>query len=410
MLGRLGSICIALCAVQVISYPLSDPSYDNDSKVMKCIEEVISHSVLKPSTTTISEECRETLKEDDRIISILRHQNLLKELQNLAAEGATRLEQKKKKSGDFKEKYEELPVADEKASRSDTESKRQIEEVDGKGDSEQETHEGDSEELESNEVSKREEVPDEEKIDNHITDEINEGDMPKEPQKDTSSEEDTHVSLMGPKDTENMESAEKENLEKENPEETTNETDDEEDETQREDKSLKPEQDQDFDKEDITSETESSKEGGHPDDETMQGGGNSHQKESKSEEETSSNEMEDSKRWNKMDELAKQLTSKKWAEENTSEGEADQSMKISSREQKYHFGGLEQDDKQSWPQSGEDSTESEFQVSKRPEPEVTKDEEESSFRKTEGKDLDSIAAIEAELEKVAHKLHELRQF
>ncbi|XP_018085930.1 chromogranin-A isoform X1 [Xenopus laevis] len=430
----LGVISIALCAVQVISFPLSEPANDKDTKVMKCIVEIISHSLSKPSTATISQDCLETLRGDDRIISILRRQNLLKELQELASEGATKREQKKKKNSGYEdelsevlerqnnkavhsEKSDEVSAEDQKSPRPDQsaeseESKRQVEDDrERKADSQQEenSQEDDgAEELGSNEIHKREESPGDEEIDNHITDEINDQDIPTEKQEDTSvahsSEEETAKFRLSQKDAEDMASDEKRDFEKEKPKEDTNETDEEEDETQREDNSMKPSEYQDFD---ATRENENSKEGGHPDDETMQGGGSSHQRSPKSE--TSSKEMEDSKRWNKMDELAKQLTAKKWAEENTSEEDPDQSMKIPPMEKKYNVGGPEPDDRQPWQQSGEESSESEYNIAKRPELEGRK-EEESSTRNAEDKDLDSIAAIEAELEKVAHKLHELRRF
>eukprot|EP00079_Xenopus_tropicalis_P028716 XP_012823716.1 PREDICTED: chromogranin-A isoform X1 [Xenopus tropicalis] len=433
----LGAISIALCAAQVISFPLSEPASDNDTKVMKCIVEVISHSLSKPSTDSISQECLETLRGDDRIISILRRQNLLKELQELASEGGTKREQKKKKNGGYEDELSEVlerqnnkPVHSEKSgevssedqkslrpeqSAESEESKRQVED-DGarKADLQQEenSQEDDgAEELESNEISKREEAPGDEEIDNRITDEINDQDIPTEKQEDTSvahtSEEAMDKSRL--KDAEEMASDERRDFEKDNSKEDTNETDEEEDETQREDNSMKLSEGQEFDREDATRESESSKEGGNPDDETMQGGGSSHQRAPKSEEEASSKDMEDSKRWNKMDELAKQLTAKKWAEENTSEEDPDQSMKIPPTEQKYNLGGPEPDDRQPWQQSGEESSESEFNAGKRPEPEGRK-KEESPTRNAEDKDLDSIAAIEAELEKVAHKLHELRRF
>ncbi|XP_018087545.1 chromogranin A S homeolog isoform X3 [Xenopus laevis] len=402
----LGVISIALCALQVISFPLPEPANNKDTKVMKCIVEVISHSLSKPSTVPISQECLETLKGDDRIISILRHQNLLKELQELASE----------------DKSDEVSAEDQKSPRPDQsaeseESKREVEDKEerraGSQQEENSPEDDGAEELESNEISKREGSPGDEEIDNHITDEINDQEISTEKHEDTreahSSEEGTAKSRLSEKDGEEMASDEKRDFEKETPKEDTNETDEEEDETQREDNSMKPSEDQDVDREDATRERESSKEGGNPDDETMQGGGSSHQRASKSEEETSSKEMEDSKRWNKMDELAKQLTAKKWAEENTSEDDPDQSMKIPPMEMKYNLGGPEPEDRQSWQQSGEESSESEFNIAKRPELEGRKDEE-SSTRNSEDKDLDSIAAIEAELEKVAHKLHELRRF
>ncbi|CAO2587175.1 Chga [Lemmus lemmus] len=57
------------------------------SQVMKCVVEVISDSLSKPSPMPVSPECLEILQGDERVLSILRHQNLLKELQDLALQG-----------------------------------------------------------------------------------------------------------------------------------------------------------------------------------------------------------------------------------------------------------------------------------------------------------------------------------
>lgn len=99
-------------------------------------------------------------------------------------------------------------------------------------------------------------------------------------------------------------------------------------------------------------------------------------------EEESSREWEDSKRWNKMDELAKQLTSKKRMEENDSEEDPDRSMKMVFRSHKYDFSSPEEDVRRSWKHhSKEDSSEGGFPLA--PMPEEKKDEEGSANRRTE---------------------------
>uniref|UniRef100_A0A8D0G0D2 Chromogranin-A n=1 Tax=Sphenodon punctatus TaxID=8508 RepID=A0A8D0G0D2_SPHPU len=145
-------------------------------------------------------------------------------------------------------------------------------------------------------------------------------------------------------------------------------------------------------------------------DDVMQEEDTSHPRESKSEEmeEEPSKEWEDSKRWNKMDELAKQLTTKKRAEENDNAEDPDRSMKMSFRSHKYDFHNPEETVRSSWKRhSKEDSSEGAFPLVAVPE--EKKDEEGSANRRTEDQELESLAAIEAELEKVAHKLHELRK-
>ncbi|CAH2327708.1 chromogranin-A isoform X1 [Pelobates cultripes] len=384
----LGVICLALCAMQVISFPVSSPASEDDSKVMKCIVEVISDTLSKPSPIPISQDCLETLRGDERIISILRHQNLLKELQELATQ----------------EKLDEIPPGTHKSSLGDTssestESKRQPEEEEKAG-SEQEAPEKSqedtsTEELESNDIEKREEATGDEEIDNHITDTINDEDLPRETEDNTShNSKETETESL----TVSSESIERQEDAKENPKQDSNESKEEEDDTQRDDK------ENDSDKDETTLEAENGNEDGKSEAEATQEGGNSHHRETKSYEETSSNELEDSKRFNKMDELAKQLTSKKWVEENSSEEAAHQTEGT-----KYDAGSKESDGQRPWKHSREDSSERENQIANKRDAEEKKEEEGSANRKTEDQELESLAAIEAELESVAHKLHELRR-
>ncbi|MBN3312646.1 CMGA protein, partial [Atractosteus spatula] len=81
-------------------------------QVMKCIVEVIADTLSKPSPIPISQECLDSLRGDERIISILRHQNLLKELQELASQGASERAQQQKK-GDHLE--DQIPAVLEDA-------------------------------------------------------------------------------------------------------------------------------------------------------------------------------------------------------------------------------------------------------------------------------------------------------
>uniref|UniRef100_A0A8B9QG58 Chromogranin-A n=1 Tax=Apteryx owenii TaxID=8824 RepID=A0A8B9QG58_APTOW len=285
-----------------ISLPVTNGVNKGDTKVMKCIVEVISDTLSKPNPLPISEECLETLRGDERIISILRHQNLLKELQEIAVQGANERTQQQKKNSGFEDELSEVLE-----SQNDKNKQR----------------------VESNEIGGAEDAQREEALDNHISE-----DLGKEEQKQREEEEEQ------PRGT-------GDSLE------------------------LKEEREQEM-------------------------------------EEESSREWEDSKRWNKMDELAKQLTSKKRMEENDSGEDPDRSMKMAFRSHKYDFGSPEEDVRRSWKRhSKEDSSEGGFPLAAMPE--EKKDEEGSANRRTEDQELESLAAIEAELEKVAHKLHELRR-
>uniref|UniRef100_A0A8C3UZ26 Chromogranin-A n=1 Tax=Catharus ustulatus TaxID=91951 RepID=A0A8C3UZ26_CATUS len=295
-------LAVLLLAVPAVSLPVTNDMNKGDTKVMKCIVEVISDTLSKPNPLPISEECLETLRGDERIISILRHQNLLKELQEIAAQGANERTQQQKKNSGFEDELSEV--------------------------------------LES--------------------------------QNDRNKQRDSDDELGFGKDVRSSE-------------------EEEEEEEEEQPRALRG--------------------GRHRlEDEEMQGEEDTFQpRDAKSDEmEESSREWEDTKRWNKMDELAKQLTSKKRMEENDSEEDPDRSMKKTFRSRKYAFSSPEEDVRRSWKhQSKEDSSEGGFPLA--PMPEEKKDEEGSANRRTEDQELESLAAIEAELERVAHKLHELRR-
>ncbi|KAG8561846.1 hypothetical protein GDO81_015501 [Engystomops pustulosus] len=397
----IGVLSVALCAVQVISFPASGRDTEDDTKVMKCIVEVISDTLSKPNPVPTSQDCLETLRGDERIISILRHQNLLKELQELAAQGAMARLEKQKKNGGFGEelsgiieKQNNKPNPPEKpqVSTERDDVKTQSEEEERKRSSGHVEEEDSTEELESNEINKREETSEEEEIDNRITDEINEMEHPKDNQEDAS--DGRVLEEKEPMTKKDQEADETEDPEKENKQDR-NETDDEEDDTQREDNSMRPE---DF--KESTPESDNSKEPKQDMDSI------DCTEENPRSDDLSSKDLEDSKRWNKMDELAKELRAKKCAGR-SSEDEPDRSMKIPPKDPKYDPIGLEAEDRQQWQRSREDSSETEAPILKRTE--ERKEEEGSANRKNEDQELESLAAIEAELENVAHKLHDLRR-
>ncbi|XP_078089331.1 chromogranin-A [Mustelus asterias] len=99
----LGFFTFLLLVMQASSSPVPKEQSQGDAKVMKCVVEVISDSLSKPSPLPISQQCFDVLRGDERIISILRHQNLLRELQDIAAEGANEKELQEKQSIDFKD-------------------------------------------------------------------------------------------------------------------------------------------------------------------------------------------------------------------------------------------------------------------------------------------------------------------
>lgn len=103
------------------------------------------------------------------------------------------------------------------------------------------------------------------------------------------------------------------------------------------------------------------------------------------EEERLSKEWEDSKRWSKMDQLAKELTAEKRLEgQEEEEDNPDRSMKLSFRARAYGFRGPGPQLRQGWrPSSQEDSVEAGLPLQVRGYPEEKKEEEGSANRRPE---------------------------
>ncbi|NXK61804.1 CMGA protein, partial [Sylvietta virens] len=438
--------------------------------VMKCIVEVISDTLSKPNPLPISEECLETLRGDERIISILRHQNLLKELQEIAAQEGTvafpyflllytganeRIQQQKKNSGFEDELSEVLESQNDKNKQrgslaelaaqkpqqnedSREEGKNSLEERELRPQDTDLVEKEDQEEAESNDIRDTEDTHRNKVLDNHIGKNFSEDEQQEDEEEEPRGSRDSpeieddgeEPSRQGQehskeaagerveREDDGDEAAEEDPTEAERSLDLAEE-DEEAEEMQRGDNN---DDELGFGKDVQSSEEEEEEEeeeqpralrgGRHRlQDEGMQGEEDTFQpRDAKSDEveEESSREWEDTKRWNKMDELAKQLTSKKRMEENDSEEDPDRSMKKTFRSRKYAFSSPEEDVRRSWKRhSKEDSSEGGFPLA--PMPEEKKDEEGSANRRTEDQELESLAAIEAELERVAHKLHELRR-
>ncbi|NXU25514.1 CMGA protein, partial [Thalassarche chlororhynchos] len=481
-MSRPGLLAVLLLAVPAISLPVTNDMNKGDTKVMKCIVEVISDTLSKPNPLPISEECLETLRGDERIISILRHQNLLKELQEIAAQGGAvaflyfllldaganeRTQQQKKNSGFEDELSEVLESQNDKNKQrgerpeeeqptaslaelaaqktqqnedSREKGKNSLEERDPRPRDADPGEKEDQEEAESNEIRDTEDAQQDEALDNHISKVFSEdeqqqrGDEEEEPRGPRDSleleDEGEQPSRQGQEQSKEVagEHVEREDdggddAAEEDPAKTERSLDLAEEDEEAEEMQGDDNNDDalGFGKDGRSSEEEEEEEEEQPralrggrhrlENEGMQGEEDTFQpRDAKSEEmeEESSREWEDSKRWNKMDELAKQLTSKKRMEENDSGEDPDRSMKMAFRSRKYDFSSPEEDVRRSWKHhSKKDSSEGGFPLV--PLPEEKKDEEGSANRRTEDQELESLAAIEAELERVAHKLHELRR-
>ncbi|KAM4633746.1 chromogranin-A [Polymixia lowei] len=88
MIGR-GLFVLTLLSNCVLSLPVTSSHLENeDVKVMKCIVEALVDVLSRPHPLPVSQECLVILRTDDRLVSILRHQNFLKELEDIAVQGA----------------------------------------------------------------------------------------------------------------------------------------------------------------------------------------------------------------------------------------------------------------------------------------------------------------------------------
>lgn len=79
----------------VSSLPVSHTRLEHeDVEVIKCVVEVLADALSKPHSVPVSQRCLETLRTDDRLVTVLRHQNFLQELQDIAGEGANERSEK----------------------------------------------------------------------------------------------------------------------------------------------------------------------------------------------------------------------------------------------------------------------------------------------------------------------------
>ncbi|KAH0620411.1 hypothetical protein JD844_020832 [Phrynosoma platyrhinos] len=424
---------------------------------------------------------------NERIRSVLRHQNLLKELQEIAIQGENERTEQQKKSHGFEDELSEVlgaqsegnterelaegspsedPIASlaelEEAERSQKNSEQDVSKEEARNsleERESRTQDFETEDdkkntmgYESNEVGEGEESPwDDAAVDNNIHADVREDEPPeqrrqedeedvlgtdefeekkehasKENQEEGKEEREDHIRDQAEEEEEEDQEEEEEDEEEEEKDDDV-EVDDEKERNTSEEENPTSLEDMEDQREDDNQDTKRLaedekaaeekeryhhvKEGRHHSlDEAKQDEDASHGRDIVSEEvEEDSRDLEDAKRWNKMDELAKQLTTTKRAEETESnEEDPDRSMKLALRSHKYDFHNSEENEKR--PQkhhSKEENSEGSFPLVAMPE--EKKDEEGSANRKTEDQELESLAAIEAELEKVAHKLHALRR-
>ncbi|KAL7888361.1 hypothetical protein AOLI_G00033350 [Acnodon oligacanthus] len=334
----------------VFSVPVSTTHMDNeDVQVMKCIVEVLTDALSKPHSIPVSQQCLQTLRTDDRLVTVLRHRNFLQELQNIAVEGAN---EKRMKGGvDYVGNHSE----DSKATTADRSMlvamERPGEEREEKR-SEEEVHDRDSEEREQkaqehNEISSQERS--------------NEG----EEDSDTMNEEQERKRAVMKKGAKEDEEGKRSSLEEEEADDTAGEG-----EHSEVKKSAEEEEEEESQEEQET--VKKRREGPGQ----LEG------------EEKAKAEM---KHWSRARQLAHRRAEM---------GAHDQ------QEAPHHSKEVTgQSEGEVW----KSPEEQELQMMARRDPEDRREEEGSASKKTEDAEIESLAAIESELENVAQKLHELRR-
>lgn len=391
MIGR-GLFILTILSNCVLSLPVTSSQLENeDVRVMKCIVEALADVLSRPHPMPVSQECLVTLKTDDRLVTILRHHNFLKELQEIAVQGSQERAQLPRDAGIPDHVTETPQTTDDAVDRSMLEAlggpgERSIlsqKRKTGNGDREEEKDEslGDGESQEDNDTggelqAKRE---NDENPRSHVSDSVDdwsEGTAEKKEEEEDEYEE---------KRENSEENSEEENMTEDKKGAGSDEKRDVTRNTSKEKK---------FDDEDEEEKDERSALFSHK----------LEDKEEEPEEEEDEREMkrgsrESLKRWTKR---AKGLTLKKKAV-----GKEVQELN-SQREVPHHSKEVTEEDVVRKKKSPE---EKELQMIARRAPEERRgsEEEGSASRKSEEPEIESLAAIESELENVAQKLHELRR-
>uniref|UniRef100_A0A8C7AMJ4 Chromogranin-A n=1 Tax=Neovison vison TaxID=452646 RepID=A0A8C7AMJ4_NEOVI len=439
-------LALLFCAGQVIAFPVNSPMNKGDTEVMKCIVEVISDTLSKPSPMPVSQECFETLRGDERILSILRHQNLLKELQDLALQGAKERAHQKKHSSFEDGLSEALEKQNDRAelkeamggasSKDATEKREDPKETENGGDTDRARPQASPEPGQGSKFEEDSQALGEQEAAN--TDPRDKVPSQKHPgpQAEEDSKSHTQGLVDGEKgmDAEQGQQTKREEEEEEGAEAGEKAVPEEEGPTEEfnphpslgykeiqrgeswsealaidgarksgAEEAQRPQAKGEREHSRQEEEMAEAPQGPFP-------GGKNRELEREQEEEQLSKKWEDAKEWSKMDQLAKELTAKKRLEGEDEEDDPDSSMKLSFRARAYNFGGPELQLRRGWrPSSQEDSMEAGLPLQVRSYPEEKKEEEGSANRRPEDQELESLAAIKAELEKVVHQLQALRR-
>ncbi|KAK7150325.1 hypothetical protein R3I93_011546 [Phoxinus phoxinus] len=338
----------------VFSVPVSPGHMDDkDVKVMKCIVEVIADTLSKPHPIPASQDCLDILGSDDRLVSILRHRNFLREMQDIAVEGAS--ERAQRLPGDTSDHVTSLPedmkkTADDQSMLVAMEKPKEFAEKRGAGEeSSRESEETEQESKKQNQIAEEEEREEDESPSNHISNSISPEKKRESQEEATIRDEEKKLSSLE-KQEENVPPRHKEG------------------ETATDDLEANPDVKQSIIEEADTERTLS--------------------KEEQEEDEEEKKSEVGVKRWSRVSKL--------------SHKRVETSPKLDEHWEAPHHSKESLD---LW----RSPEEQELQLMARTQPQDKRDEEGSGSRKTGDAEIESLAAIESELESVAQKLHDLRR-
>ncbi|XP_038823985.1 chromogranin-A [Salvelinus namaycush] len=409
MIAR-GYFILTILVNRVLSLPVT-PTYleKEDVEVMKCIVEVLADVLSKPHRLAVSQECLNILRTDERLVSILRHRNFLKELQDIAVEGANeRAQQHVDITADHVTKKPQGPQGiDEAADRSMLAAlggpgERSIlsqksgtggeGEGEGEGEAENSAERDGESSRERNEIIRKGEEKKREKDetpDNRISDAMNkEG---KEEEEDVDLPSLVSGSYAGCEQVPSSwaESGEVTDAPEDKSEEKKSAEENEEEVEEK--RSALPLQDSAEAKKEWEEEEEEEDEG------------------------EVKREVAGVNHWSRMSELARSLQTKKRAGEEEKLQEV-KSLEVGGQHEVPHHSKEvveeEVEEKRKVGEARKSPEVKELQMMARREPQERREGEEeegSTSRKTEDPEIESLAAIESELESVAQKLHELRR-
>ncbi|XP_041721664.1 chromogranin-A [Coregonus clupeaformis] len=440
MIAR-GYFILTILVNRVLSLPVT-PTYleKEDVEVMKCIVEVLADVLSRPHPLPVSQECLNILKTDERLVSILRHSNFLKELQDIAVQGANeRAQQHGDVTADHVTKKPQGPQGiDEAADRSmlaalggpgersilsqkrGTGGEREGEgEGEGEGEVEKSTEREGESSRERNEIIRKGEEKNREKDetpDNRISDVMNK----------EGKEEVKYGYVIEKKEEEEEEGDEKEKEEDEE-ERASSEDNTEEAKTEGRNVTLDKKGAESGEVTDAPEEKSEEKKSAEEKEEEvveekssalpLQDSAEAKKvwEEEEEEEEGEVKRKAVSNHWSRMSELARSLQTKKRAGEEEKVQEV-KLLEVGGQQEVPHHSKevveeeVEEKRKVGGARRSPEVKELQMMARRKPEERREEGEEEgSASRKTEDPEIESLAAIESELESVAQKLHELRR-